>query len=345
MSARSLVPILIADDEPAIRRVLQRHLEEAEFVCYEAATGDEALAILQHIDVPIVISDLHMPGRDGLALLRSIRESNPATSVVILSADTELDTAVACLREGAADYLTKPFNAGEVATRVHQALERRRMRLELEAYRSELEERVADQARRLELTFLAGVQSLVHALEIKDPYTRGHSERVAQWAAATAAALDWSEDAVREIELGANLHDLGKIGVRESLLAKPGPLTPEEYDHVMEHPILGWRVLSPLLREAPMALAVVRSHHERFDGRGRPDGLRGDAIPLAARIVSVADAFDVMTTGRPYRERGRMLSPVEAVVELRQSSASQFDPDVVRTFARVVGVDGERKTA
>lgn len=331
----TLTTILVVDDEPGIRSVLVRQLERAEHVVYEAGNADEALALLQRHDIPVVISDLNMPGRDGRALLKVIRKLHPTTAVVMLSADAEVDTAVACLSEGATDYLTKPFRAGEVAARIEKAIERRQLRMEVDADHAELERRVTAQARRLEELFLTGVQSLVRALEVKDPYTRGHSERVAAFAAATAQECGLDDDTIRQIELGGHLHDLGKIGVRETVLNKPGPLTPDEYDHVMQHPELGWQILSPLLSEAPVALDVVRSHHEKFDGSGRPEGLRGEAIPLAARIVAVADAYDVMTTGRPYRASGRVLTPIEAIVELRRHSLTQFDPAVVRTFANI----------
>jgi putative two-component system response regulator len=335
MISSALTPVLVVDDDAAVRRALIRCLERDVYICYEAANGDEALSVMEHVDFPLVITDLRMPDRDGRALLRTVRERYPRTAVVILSADSEVGTAVACLNDGASDYLTKPFHVGEVGARVRQALEKRRLRLDNEAHHSHLEDRVAEATRQLEDMFLTGVQSLVRALEVKDPYTRGHSERVAAWAASTSRELGLDDDTVRQIELGANLHDLGKIGVREDVLCKKGPLTPDEYEHVMEHTVLGWRILAPLLRDAPVALEIVRSHHERYDGRGRPEGLRGEAIPLGARIVSIADAFDVMTTGRPYKENGRMLTCEEGMIELRRSTMSQFDPAIVRAFGIV----------
>ncbi|HKS06327.1 MAG TPA: HD domain-containing phosphohydrolase [Gemmatimonadaceae bacterium] len=335
MISSALTPVLVVDDDPAVRRALIRCLERDVYICYEAGNGDEALSVMEQVDFPLVITDLRMPDRDGRALLRTVREQHPRTAVVILSADSEVGTAVACLNDGASDYLTKPFHVGEVSARVRQSLEKRRLRLDNDAYHSHLEERIAESTRRVEEMFLTGVQSLVRALEVKDPYTRGHSERVAAWAASTSRELGLDDDTVRQIELGANLHDLGKIGVREDVLCKSGPLTHEEYEHVMEHTVLGWRILAPLLRDAPMALEIVRSHHERYDGRGRPEGLRGDAIPLGARIVTIADAFDVMTTGRPYKENGRMLSTEEGLLELRRNTMTQFDPVIVRAFGIV----------
>ncbi len=336
-----ITPILVVDDEPLVRRVLIGHLERDDYVCYEASSGNEALALLQQIAVPLVISDLQMPDGDGRALLRAVRERHPETAVVILTGAGDVETAVACLQDGATDFITKPFVASEVEVRIERALESRRLRLEVEDYRRHLEQRVTEQAQRIQELFLNGVQALVAALEIKDAYTRGHSERVAQWAQATAQFLGLDDDLTRQVELGGHLHDLGKIGVRATVLTKDGRLTDEEYDHVMQHMVLGWRILSPLLRDAPHALAAVRHHHERWDGRGRPDGLIADAIPLPARIVAVADAYDVLTTGRPYKNGGRVLSSSDALAEL-EASSNQFDLNVVRAFRRVVEGKGGR---
>jgi HD-GYP domain-containing protein (c-di-GMP phosphodiesterase class II) len=191
-----------------------------------------------------------------------------------------------------------------------------------------LEERVAAQARRLEVLFLAGIQALADSLEVKDPYTRGHSIRVSQYSAIIAKALDLKQDMIQQIILGGHVHDIGKIGVREEVLNKPGSLTDDEYQHIMTHPVVGWRILSPLLGEAPVALNVVRSHHERHDGTGVPDGMKGDQIPLEARIVAVADAFDAMTSARPYRAAEKTLE--QALKELEDNCGSQFDMRVVQ---------------
>jgi response regulator RpfG family c-di-GMP phosphodiesterase len=270
-----------------------------------------------------------MPHVDGIALLREVRARWPESAVLILSATAEVDVAVSCLAMGAMDYLTKPFQLDEVRARVRQALEKRRLMLENRQYRLHLEELVAEQQRRLETLFLASMQSLADALEVKDPYTRGHSVRVSRYAASMARAIGLDDDTVRQVDLGGHLHDLGKIGVREEVLTKAARLTAEEYAHVMTHPVVGWRLLRPLLGDAPLALAVVRSHHERWDGGGVPDGLAGTAIPLAARIAAVADGFDAMTSHRPYR-RGRTLE--EALAEIVRCAGSQYDPEVVAAF-------------
>ena len=246
------------------------------FHCDEAPNGVEALEKLAVGDYVLVLSDLRMPRMDGLELLRNIQEKHPAVAVILITAVAEVEVALNALSMGAMDYLTKPFHIEEVRARVAQALEKRRLVLENRHYQQELEARVAVQAGRIEELFLGGVQAVVHALEVKDPYTRGHSIRVSRFSMLMARHLGLDDDTIRQIELGGHVHDIGKIGVRESILNKEGPLTDAEYAHIMTHPVVGWQILSPLLTDAPLALNIVRSHHERFDGNGVPDALRGD---------------------------------------------------------------------
>jgi putative two-component system response regulator len=230
------------------------------------------------------------------------------------------------------DYITKPFVFEEVRARVAQALEKRRLLADNRDYQERLEMRVKAQAERLEILFLASIQSLADALELKDPYTRGHSVRVSQYGVAIARAMKLSTTLTAQIELGGHLHDVGKIGVREEVLRKAGPLTNEEYEHIMTHPVLGWQILQPLLGENPVTLNIVRSHHERIDGRGVPDKFGGEDIPLEARIIAVADAFDAMMSKRPYRNG---LTFTEAMAELRRVAGTQFDVKVVDAFFEV----------
>src|SRR5437763_5855551 len=272
---------------------------------------------------------------DGLALLREIRSLYPDIAVVMITAVADVEIAVSCLAIGAADYVIKPYQLEDVRARVAQALEKRRLVLELRAYRESLEERVAIQARRLEELFLASIQSLAEALELKDPYTRGHSVRVSHYSSVIARAMGLDGEMLRQIELGGHVHDIGKIGVRETVLNKPEKLTPEEYQHIMTHPVLGWRILAPLLNDTPYALNIVRSHHERYDGRGIPDGLQAEEIPLEARIAAAADALDAMTSDRPYRPSEMSLEM--AVEEIRRNGTTQFDPAVVRALVSAAG--------
>jgi putative two-component system response regulator len=318
---------LVVDDEPRLRQVLVHLMKNDGFCCFEAANGVEAIEVLSREKIPLVMSDMRMPRMDGIELLQKVRQQWPDTAVVMITAVSDVDVAVSCLANGAMDYLTKPFHLEEVRARVGQALDKRRLILENRSYQQNLEDRVSAQARRLEQLFLGGVQALAEALEVKDPYTRGHSVRVSQYAGIIARALSLDAETVRQIELGGQVHDIGKIGVRESVLNKAGPLTDQEYRHIMTHPVVGWRILAPLMGDATIALNVVRSHHERVDGAGVPDGLRGELIPFEARIVSVADALDAMTSGRPYR--GKELTFDDALGELERSVGTQFDSRVV----------------
>jgi response regulator RpfG family c-di-GMP phosphodiesterase len=329
---------LIVDDEPRLRQVLVHLMRNDGFTCLEAGNGEEALVHLEAHTVTLVMSDLRMPKMDGLELLRQIRGRWPDVAVVMITAVADVEVAVSCLAIGAMDYLTKPFHLEEVRARVAQALEKRRLVVENRGYQESLQEKVAVQARRLEELFLASIQSLAEALEVKDPYTRGHSIRVSHYSVMIAREMGLEGELVRQIELGGHVHDIGKIGVREDVLNKPGKLTDAEYEHIMTHPVVGWRILAPLLGETPIALNVVRSHHERFDGRGVPDRVAGYAIPLEARIVAVADSFDAMTSDRPYRPDGMSLEA--AMAEIMRCSTSQFDPEVVA--ALVSAVESER---
>ncbi len=323
------ITCLVVDDEASLRRSLVRVLEQTGYTCLQAGSGVEAVAMLEQAQPDLVISDLQMPEMDGFELLRVVGVRWPDIAFVVVTALTEVEMAVSCLQKGAMDYITKPFQIGEVRARIRQALEKRRLLSENRRYQLHLADLVRQQASRIEELFLEGVQTLVEALEAKDAYTRGHSSRVSAYAGRTAQMLSLGDRDQQLIELGAELHDVGKIGVRESVLLKPGPLTVSEYRHLMEHTVIGAHILEPLLKNAPEALAIVRSHHERVDGQGFPDGLKGGEIPLPARVVAVCDAFDAMTSGRPYRPA---MTVSDALAELLSLRGVQFDADVVAAF-------------
>ena len=321
---------LIVDDEPSVRRSLVRMLQAQGFTCFEAGSGREALGVLDRIgEPPLVISDMRMPELDGVGLLTAVHQRYPDTSVIMLTGMSETTTAVDCLHLGAADFLLKPISVSELQARVARVLEKRALVLQNRFYQANLERQVHEQAQRIQELFLQGVQMLARALEAKDAYTRGHSIRVSQYAVGTARCLGFDGSSLDGIRLGGELHDIGKIGTREAVLHKPGTLTDDEFRQISEHPALGERMLLPLAHESPDVLRIVRSHHERLDGRGFPDGLRGENIPIEARIVAVADAFDAMTTERPYRDSR---PPEAAMAELRRVAGTQLDPAAVEAF-------------
>jgi putative two-component system response regulator len=321
---------LVVDDEPIVRRAVVRMLEAQGFACLEAGSGREGLDVLVGTgELPLVVSDVRMPELDGLGFLTEVRRLFPDTAVVMLSGIAETSVAVECLHLGAADFLTKPIEMSEMHARVARALEKRALVMQNRDYQATLELRVREQAERIRELFLEGVQMLARALEAKDPCLRGHSIRVSHYSVETARRLGLGEPVIEQIRIGGELHDIGKIGTREAVLQKPGSLTEDERHQICEHPALGERMLAPLARESPAVLRIVRSHHERLDGAGFPDGLQGEAIPLEARIVAVADAFDAMTSERPYRSPR---PPADALGELHQVSGSQLDPDAVDAF-------------
>jgi len=321
---------LVVDDEPIVRRAVVRMLEAQGFACVEAGSGREGLDVLDGTgELPLVISDVRMPELDGLGFLTEVRRLFPDTAVVMLSGIAETSIAVECLHLGAADFLTKPIEMSEMHARVARALEKRTLVMQNRYYQATLEQQVREQAERIRELFLEGVQMLARALEAKDPCLRGHSIRVSHYSVGTARRLGLGEPVIEQIRIGGELHDIGKIGTREAVLQKPGSLTEDERHQICEHPALGERMLAPLARESPGVLRIVRSHHERLDGAGFPDGLQGEAIPLEARIVAVADAFDAMTSERPYRSPR---PPADALGELHEVSGSQLDPDAVAAF-------------
>jgi putative two-component system response regulator len=323
---------VVADDEPHLRSILVRLLTADGLVCRPAANGREALRELEREPAELVVTDIRMPEMDGIQLLGEVRRRWPDTGAVMVTAVSDVSSAIWCLTQGALDYVAKPFQVDDVRARVRQALEKRRLLLENRDYQHNLEQRVEQQSHRIEELFLEAAQSLARALEAKDTYTRGHSARVSAYVIGIAQALGLDPATVADLRLGAELHDVGKIGVREEILNKPARLSRAEYLHIMEHTVIGEKILAPLLRDHPRVLQMARSHHERMDGSGLPDGLKGDAIPQVARIVSVADALDAMTCDRPYRSS---LGFARAMAEISRCSGTQFDPAAVEALLAI----------
>ena len=327
---------LVVDDDAQVRRTLCRVLKAIGISPTEAGNGREALGLLEETgEFPLVLSDIYMPEMDGLTLLKEIHRRFPDTAVVMLTGVAEVTKAVESLQLGAVDYLAKPVLIEEFRARVENALEKRRLVLENRYLQQSYQERLEAQLRELDLRnreqFLGQIQMAVRMLEKKDVYTRGHSQRVSRYATKTAVMLGFTGHILDQIRLGGDLHDIGKIGTRDAVLNKPGPLTKEEFEEIKKHVTEGVEILDPLRKDNPVVLEIVRHHHERMDGSGFPDGLRGEAIPMVARLVSVVDAFDAMTTNRAYRPSRQ---PEEAMVELQRCAGLQFDPDVVAAFQR-----------
>ena len=322
--------ILIVDDEEAVRRLLHQSLSKEGYQCQEADTADQVLDKLRSNPAELVLLDIKMPGKSGAELLPEIKAGCPDTAVIMATAITDTNMAIQCMKQGAYDYLTKPFRLDEVILSIDRALEKRRLELENRDYQQHLEQRVEQQARKIRVSFLNAVTALAYALEAKDKYTSGHSQRVAETSVAIAKELGMPRDSIGEVRLAGLIHDLGKIGMRESVLGKPARLTGEEYQHIKYHCEMGEHILTPIVEDEKI-LKVVRHHHERYDGTGYPDGLKGEQIPLGARILAVADAFDAMISERPYREAMRAET---ACAEMERGKGKQFDPEVTDAFLR-----------
>jgi len=328
--------VLVVEDEATVRELLSEALTDEGYDCQSASGVDAALVKLSQGPVDLVICDIKMPGRNGLELLQEVRANFPDTAAIMATAVADLDTAIESLKKGAQDYLVKPFNLTELALSVDRALNMRRLEQENKEYQVNLEQRVEEQTHTIRDTFLGGIRSLAEALEAKDVYTRGHSQRVMELSLIIVEKLQMDETRTEKIGLAAELHDIGKIGVRDAVLHKPGSLSPEEYQHVLSHVVIGEKILRPMLREED-TLAMVKHHHERCDGCGFPDRLKREDIPFGARILAVTDAYDAMTSERPYRTA---LPHEEACTRLQQATGSQFDPEVVVAFLGCVGDNG-----
>ncbi len=282
--------------------------------------------------IALVILDIKMPGKSGIELLPEIKSGYPDTAVIMATAVNDIDVAIQCLKQGADEYICKPFNLEEVSLAVQRALDKRRLQLELREYQQFLEEKVEEQmigARRL---FLGAIEALVSALEAKDKYTGGHSRRVTEIALAIGKELGLSARDMEDLRWGSLLHDVGKIAVHQAIQNKPGSLTREEYEHIMTHPQIGAHIVQPVVNGK--ITEIIEHHHDHYDGTGLHQVIPGSDIPLGARIIAVADAFDAMTSDRPYRAA---MSIAEAVGEIKRCADTQFDPVIVAAFLKAVG--------
>ncbi|MGH9528143.1 MAG: HD domain-containing phosphohydrolase, partial [Terriglobales bacterium] len=326
--------VLVVDDEAPIREMLMDRLRLAGYECAEAGSADQALAEWDRFGAELVITDLRMPGRSGLDLLAALRQQPGShTAVILATAESDIQVAIAAMKEGASDYLLKPFQFDLVLAAIVRALEKTRLQRELENYRQHLEQMVADRTaqlraamRHIEDTYDATLQALGAALDLRATEVAGHSLRVSLYTEEMACRMGISGVNLRNVIRGAYLHDIGKLGIPDAILLKTGRLTPQEKAVMESHVRIGFEMVQRIEFLA-IAAEIVHNHQERFDGAGYPRGLRGEAIPLPARIFSVADALDAMTSDRPYRAA---LSFPAARAEIVRESGRQFDPQVVQ---------------
>lgn len=331
--------VLFVDDEPAIRGLSAKYMRRQGSRVGEADGAIEALAELREHRYDVMVCDVRMPGSSGLDLIGRALEVDPELAIIMLTGVDDAQTAAAALQAGAVDYLVKPLPLGRLATAVANAQQRRSQRERFlrseRALRAEVMLRAneveAERERVRDLT-LSVVETLINAMEAKDVYLRGHSHRVADLAASIAEHLGLDENGVEQVRLAGRLHDVGKIGIREAVLNKPGTLTDEEYEHVKSHVRIGMEILAPLRSLGPV-LDFVRDHHEHWDGAGYPRGIAGDEISVGGRILAAVDAFDSLTTLRAYREAK---TDEDALGIIGRVSGQLIDPRVYEALCEVV---------
>jgi putative two-component system response regulator len=334
--------ILVVDDQPANVAILERMLRRAGYLQVVSTTDSrETLALVERHRPHLVMLDWHMPHLDGLAVLDRIQPylgGETDLPVLILSAEAAPEAKAQALARGAKDFVMKPFDAAEVLLRTRNLLETRRLRGELRRQNHDLEERLRRRTDALEEAHAGTLERLARAVEARDDATGQHTQRVGELSARIARALGFAEERVRLLRRAAPLHDVGKIGIPDAILYKPGPLTAEEFQVMSAHTTIGAQLLAGSQSSITgMAERIARSHHERWDGGGYPDRLCGEQIPIEARIVAVADFFDALTSDRPYRGAWSVARTMDAILS---GSGSHFDPAVVEAFLRA-GIAGD----
>lgn len=324
--------ILVIDDELMPRYAIQQVLK-GKYTVLTAAGGKEGLDLMAQNSVDLVVLDLRMPDMDGITVLKEIKKRYSDTEVILLTAYAGVESARSAVRLGALDYLSKPFDKDEVINVIERGLQKRR---DLKRTRSEHEDllrtkesltnEIETTRQNLMLYYEGTIKALIYAIDAKDHYTFNHSEHVAKLSSVIADEMGFSKIRKDKLQHAAIMHDIGKIGVNEQILRKEGLLNKEEHDEMRKHPEIGARIVNavPFLEDT---VEVILYHHERFDGTGYPEGLRGDKIPLTARIVAIADTVDAMMRDRPYR---KALSHSKLTDELKNGAGTQFDPEIIK---------------
>ena len=331
--------LLVVDDEEPIRMAISRYLRSCGYQVDTAGSGPDAMQKLAREKFVLMLCDIRMPGMTGLTLLDHATAGDTDLAVVMLSAVNDAATATDALAGGAYDYLVKPVELPELQKAVERALHRRTLRLEQRRVENLIRDEVSLRTAELEheqealRSMTVNIaETLINAMEAKSIYLRGHSQRVAELAVSIADTMGLDADTIEAVRLAGRLHDVGKIGIREDVLDKPGRLTPEEFDHVKDHVRIGMEILAPL-KHLGVVLDYIRDHHEHFDGSGYPNGIAGERISLGGRILAAADAFDALTSKRAYRDP---MTPRDTVDYLQQQTGTLLDSAVYDALREVV---------
>ncbi|MGC4042932.1 MAG: response regulator [Armatimonas sp.] len=331
MTSNNETRILVVDDEQPVSMIIGRVLSDEGFQVSLASNGQEALDCLRASRFDLLLTDIYMPVLRGDELMQRALEHDPEMAVLLITAIDDTSCAIDCLKAGAYDFLLKPFDLEDVLIRVKKALQRRNLERENKQYKQYLEERISETTQQLRRTVQQALESLIYTLEAKDPFTQNHSIRVADMSAEIARRMRPTDTRLHaQVRIAATFHDIGKIGIPEQVIQKPGKLTQDEMDVIKRLPEIGSMILAPMLDSE--IVKIVRGHHESWDGTGYPDRLAGEEIPLGARIIAVADAYDAMNSERPHRPP---LSPPRILEILHEGAGSQWDRDVVYVFLKL----------
>jgi putative nucleotidyltransferase with HDIG domain len=327
--AEGAVTILVVDDDDRVRSAVSRFLDQRGYEALAAGTAEEALDVLGRRRVTAVLLDVRLPGVSGVDLVPRVLAAEPDAALLMLTAVNDATSAALCMQRGAMDYLIKPVDLAQLDRALERALARRDEQLEIRLRQQEMSAEVVigraaleHERANVERISVATLDALVNALEAKDPYVRGHSARVAELSGLVALELGRCDADVEAVRIGGKLHDIGEIGIRDDVLAKPGPLTDAEFEHIKQHVLVGTQILAPLVHLHHI-LGFVRGHHERWDGTGYPDRLAGDTIPWGARVIGAVEIYDALTTPRPYQQT---VSARKALGRLADLAGTVIDP-------------------
>ncbi len=339
---KEIETILVIDDEKGIRTSIKEYLKLRGYNVVTAKDAIEAAKIIDKEYFSLLISDICLPGMSGLELLHLIKEKEIDIPVILITGYGDMDKAMEAFRNGAYDFINKPFNLDELFISVKNALDRQRLKWENIQYRLHLEEMIKRRTKELkkayqnlEDMFLGTIRIVINTLEASDKYTKGHSERVRQYSIRLAKDLGLTSEEIKNLEVGSILHDIGKIGIEKSILHKKGPLNDKEFAVIKRHPLVGKKILEPVEFNKEI-INIIYQHHERYNGGGYPSGLKEDKISFLARLVTVVDSFDAMVTNRPYRDK---MITTKAITEVENNLGTQFDPEIGKRFIKIFNTD------
>lgn len=337
--------ILIVDDDEGITSLLSVALIQEGYQCQYANSAEEALTLLRKNSgkpFSLILTDLVMPVMNGFELLEQVQKHYSDIGVIMVSGERDIALAIEAMHKGALDYISKPFQMEYVIPRIQKSLERIKLERENREYQAYLEEKVESRTaaliekhRSLQKLYISTVEAIARAIEAKDPYTEGHSKRVAKYCSRIAQKMNVPTEDIHDIEIAGLLHDVGKIGISDAILTKPTRLSIEEYESIKEHPLISLKIIEPI-QELKRVKEYVKYHHEKWDGTGYPEGLKGPMIPLGARILSIADAFDTMWIGRQYHAAWDITTVVK---EFEKNKGTQFDPEIIDIFIHLISED------